>query len=105
MTINQILTIVRAQPTLTVQFMINTSCEVLIVHPTIKYRLYPFVYIIHEERVAVQVFPIVMKSFITNADQLILERASKTSTHYWIHVSCKSEPSQNRHQVKFITKA
>lgn len=40
-----------------------------------------------------------------NADQLILERASKTSTHYWIHVSCKSTPSQNRHQVKFITKS
>lgn len=38
-------------------------------------------------------------------DQLILERASKTSSHYWIHVSCKSDPSKNRHQVKYITKA
>ena len=41
----------------------------------------------------------------TNFDQLILERASKTSTHYWIHVSCRSDPSKNRHQVKFITKS
>lgn len=41
----------------------------------------------------------------TNFDQLILERFSKTSPHYWIHVSCKSGPSKNRHQVKFITKA
>ena len=40
-----------------------------------------------------------------NADQLILERASETSNHYWIHVSCKSDPSKNRHQVKFITKS
>lgn len=39
-----------------------------------------------------------------NADQLILERASRTSSHYWIHVSCRSDPSKNRHQVKFITK-
>lgn len=40
-----------------------------------------------------------------NADQLILERASKTSSHYWIHVNCKSDPSKNRHQVNYITKA
>lgn len=40
-----------------------------------------------------------------NADQLILERASKTSLHYWIHVSCRSDPSKNRYQVKFITKS
>lgn len=40
-----------------------------------------------------------------NADQIILERASKTSSHYWIHVSCKANPSENRHQVKHITKA
>lgn len=40
-----------------------------------------------------------------NADQIILERASKSSSHYWIHVSCKSNPSKNRHQVKFITKS
>ena len=41
----------------------------------------------------------------TNFDQLILERASKTSNHYWIHVSFKCDPSKNRHQVKYITKA
>lgn len=40
-----------------------------------------------------------------NFDQLILERASKTSNHWWIHVSCKSDPSKNRHQVKFLTKS
>lgn len=38
-------------------------------------------------------------------DQLIMERASKTSSHYWIHISCKSDPSKNRHQVEYITKA
>ena len=32
-------------------------------------------------------------------DQLILERASKTSFHYWIHVSCRANKSKNRHQV------
>lgn len=37
-------------------------------------------------------------------DQLIMERASKTSNHYWIHVSCKPDPSKNRHQVLRITK-
>lgn len=41
----------------------------------------------------------------TNFDQLILERASKTSSHYWIHVSSKPNQSKNRHQVKYITKA
>ena len=40
-----------------------------------------------------------------NFDQLILERVSKNSNHYWIHVSCKSDPSKNRHQVLFITKS
>ena len=40
-----------------------------------------------------------------NFDQLILERAYKTSNHYWIHVSCKSNPSKNRHQVKLLTKS
>lgn len=39
-----------------------------------------------------------------NADQLILERASRTSSHYWIHVSCKPDPSRNRHQVLYLTK-
>ena len=37
------------------------------------------------------------------ADQLILERASKASNHYWIHVSCTGDPSKNRHQINFIT--
>lgn len=35
----------------------------------------------------------------TDFDQLILERASKTSNHWWIHVSCKPDSSLNRHQV------
>lgn len=34
-----------------------------------------------------------------NFDQLILERASKTSNHWWIHVSCKYDTNLNRHQV------
>lgn len=38
-------------------------------------------------------------------DQLILERASKTSSHYWIHVSCQSDISKNRHQVIRLTKS
>lgn len=41
----------------------------------------------------------------TNFDQLILERASKTSSHYWIHVSCRADPSKNRHQVRYLTKS
>lgn len=45
-----------------------------------------------------------------NADQIILEKSSpskgdKRGAHYWFHVSCKSDPSQNRHHVKFITKS
>lgn len=35
----------------------------------------------------------------TNFDQLILERATPTSDHWWIHVSCKLNPKRNRHQV------
>lgn len=38
-------------------------------------------------------------------DQLIMERATQTSTHYWIHVSCKPAPSKNRHQVLYLTKS
>lgn len=38
-------------------------------------------------------------------DQLILESASKTSTQYWIHVSCRSDISKNRHQVIQLTKS
>lgn len=34
-----------------------------------------------------------------NFDQLILERASQKSNHWWIHVSCKPDPNRNRHQV------
>lgn len=37
-------------------------------------------------------------------DQLIWERESKTSNHYWIHVSCKRDITKNRHQVKSIVK-
>lgn len=37
-------------------------------------------------------------------DQLIMERASKTSTHYWIHVSCRKNKGKNRHQVLRLTK-
>ena len=38
-------------------------------------------------------------------DQLIMERATPTSTHYWIHVSCKPDPTKNRHQVLYLTKS
>ena len=38
-------------------------------------------------------------------DQLIMERSTPTSTHYWIHVSCKPDPSKNRHQVLYLTKS
>lgn len=38
-------------------------------------------------------------------DQLIKERATKTSKSFWIHVSCRYDPSRNRHQVKYITKS
>lgn len=46
----------------------------------------------------------------TNFDQLILERtvhesSSINQNHYWIHVSCRSDPRSNRHQVKQIIKA
>lgn len=41
----------------------------------------------------------------TNFDQLIMEKATPTSTHYWIHVSCKPDPSKNRHQVLYLTKS
>lgn len=37
-------------------------------------------------------------------DQLIWERESKTSNHYWIHVSCRLDISKNRHQVKSFVK-
>ena len=37
----------------------------------------------------------------TNVDQLIWERSSSTR---WIHVSCKSNPEENRHEVKRLTK-
>lgn len=37
-------------------------------------------------------------------DQLIMERSTPTSSHYWIHVSCKPDPSKNRHQVLYLTK-
>lgn len=32
-------------------------------------------------------------------DQLILERSSTSSSHYWIHISCKHDLSKNRHIV------
>lgn len=35
----------------------------------------------------------------TNFDQLILERATPKSTHWWLHVSCRPTLSLNRHQV------
>ena len=38
-------------------------------------------------------------------DQLIMERATPTSTHYWVHVSCKPDPIINRHQVLYLTKS
>ena len=37
-------------------------------------------------------------------DQLIWERSSPRSTHYWIHVSCKRDRSQNRRQVFQLVK-
>ena len=37
----------------------------------------------------------------TNVDQLIWERSGSTR---WIHVSCKSNPEENRHEVKRLTK-
>lgn len=37
-------------------------------------------------------------------DQLIWERDSPTSNHYWIHVSCKFDYSKNRHQVLHLIK-
>lgn len=37
-------------------------------------------------------------------DQLIMERASRTSNRYWIHVSCKRDPAKNRHLVLYLTK-
>lgn len=40
-----------------------------------------------------------------NADQIILEKASKQSDHYWIHISCKHCLSDNRNQViRFLCK-
>lgn len=38
-------------------------------------------------------------------DQLIKERSTPTSPHYWIHVSCKLDPAKNRHQVLYLTKS
>lgn len=38
-------------------------------------------------------------------DQLIMERATPTSTHYWVHVSCKPDPIKNRHQVLYLTRS
>ena len=35
----------------------------------------------------------------TTFDQLILERQNAASHHYWMHVSCRPDISQNRHQV------
>lgn len=40
----------------------------------------------------------------TAFDQLLFERESPTSNHYWIHVSCRLDLTQNRQQVKRITK-
>ena len=37
-------------------------------------------------------------------DQLIWERSSPRSTHYWIHVSCKHDRLQNRRQVFQLVK-
>ena len=37
----------------------------------------------------------------TNVDQLIWERSGSTR---WIHVSCKPDPAENRHEVKRLTK-
>lgn len=37
-------------------------------------------------------------------DQLIEERASKTSGNWWIHVSCKPDFTNNRHQVLRVSK-
>lgn len=33
------------------------------------------------------------------------QRSTPTSSHYWIHVSCKPDPSKNRHQVLYLTKS
>ena len=38
-------------------------------------------------------------------DQLIMERSTPTSTHYWIHVSCNPDLSRNRHQVLYLTES
>ena len=40
----------------------------------------------------------------TNFDQLILEKSSPASTHYWIHVSYRQD-APNRHQVLYLTKS
>jgi len=37
-------------------------------------------------------------------DQLLWEKESKSSNNIWIHISCKLDSNQNRHQVKSITK-
>lgn len=37
-------------------------------------------------------------------DQLLWERESPTSCHFWIHVSCCADISKNRHQVRNIVK-
>ena len=37
-------------------------------------------------------------------DQLLWERASPTSRHFWIHVSCRQNHSTNRQQVRSIVK-
>lgn len=37
-------------------------------------------------------------------DQLIKERATKTSKSFWIHVSCRKNIKKNRHQVLRLTK-
>ena len=37
-------------------------------------------------------------------DQLLWERATPTSCHFWIHVSCRQNHSANRQQVRSIVK-
>ena len=37
-------------------------------------------------------------------DQLLWERATPTSCHFWIHVSCRQNHSTNRQQVRSIVK-
>ena len=37
-------------------------------------------------------------------DQLLWERATPTSCHFWIHVSCRQKHSTNRQQVRSIVK-